>query len=266
MRAVAGRFDAILLAGSRKAGDPLAEARGVAFKCLIPILDVPMLSRVVRALAGSGPIGRIVLVGEPSLIDVDPELGALAEAGRLITLPAASSPSRSVALALERLGSWPVLVTTADHPLLTPELIERFLAEASGSGADVAAGLTPAEAILARFPDNKRTYWKFKDGRFSGANLFALLTPAAEKAVLFWRRVEEERKRPWRIARLFGLRHLLAYLTGRLSLDAAFGRASSVVGAKLAAVRLPVAEAAIDVDKLEDLLLVEKILRERAHA
>ncbi|WP_088560215.1 nucleotidyltransferase family protein [Arboricoccus pini] len=263
---MASTYDAILLAGSRKAGDPLAAARGVAFKCLIPILDVPMLLRVVRSLAGSSSIGRIVLVGDASLLDVSPELGALAEAGRLITVSAETSPSRSVAAALERLGSWPVLVTTADHPLLTPELVERFLGDARTSGADVAAGLTPAQAILARFPGNKRTYWKFKDGRFSGANLFALQTPKAANAVLFWRRVEEERKRPWRIARLFGLRHLVAYLTGRLSLDAAFGRASSVVGARLAPVSLPVAEAAIDVDKLEDLLLVEKILRERAHA
>ena len=76
----------------------------------------------------------------------------------------------------------------------------------------------------------------------------------------FWRRVEQERKRPWRLVRAFGLRPLFAYLFGRLTLDDAMVRASGVIGARVAAVRLPFAEAAIDVDKPADLALVEAIL------
>ena len=41
-------------------------------------------------------------------------------------------------------------------------------------------------------------------------------------------------------------------------------RASAVIGARVAAVRLPFAEAAIDVDKPADLELVEAILGRRA--
>jgi hypothetical protein len=78
--------------------------------------------------------------------------------------------------------------------------------------------------------------------------------------VVFWRRVEEERKRPWRLVRAFGWRTLLAYLLGRLTLDAAAARASAVIGARVAAIALPFAEAAIDDDKPADLELVETIL------
>ena len=80
---------------------------------------------------------------------------------------------------------------------------------------------------------------------------------------LVWRRVEQERKRPWRLVRAFGWQPLLAYLLGRLTLDDAMARASGFIGARLAAVVLPHPEAAIDVDKPADLDLVETILARR---
>lgn len=260
---LARTFHAVVLAGVRKSGDPVAAARGVDFKCLVPVAGRAMLLRVVEALAASPRINRIVLVGDAKLVPPFPELAAMQASGQLILVAPEASPSRSVRAALERLAAWPVLVTTADHPLLTPDLVQRFLDGLEGRAADLAAGLTPAEAILARFPESRRTWWKFRDGRFSGANMFALMDPAALAAVDFWRRVEEERKKPWRIARLFGFGNLLAYLSGRLDLEGAFARASTVIGARAIPVSLPVAEAAIDVDKLEDLELVEKILASR---
>ena len=63
--------------------------------------------------------------------------------------------------------------------------------------------------------------------------------------------------------RAFGWRPLLAYLLGRLTLDDAMARASSIIGARIAAVVVPYAEAAIDVDKPADLALAETILARR---
>jgi hypothetical protein len=60
--------------------------------------------------------------------------------------------------------------------------------------------------------------------------------------------------------RAFGWRPLLAYLLGRLTLDAAMRRASRITGTRVAAISLPFAEAAIDVDKPADLALAETIL------
>ena len=57
---------------------------------------------------------------------------------------------------------------------------------------------------------------------------------------------------------------LLSYLAGLLTLEAALARLSRLAGAKAGVVVLPVAEAAVDVDKPEDLVLVEAILRGRA--
>ena len=142
-------------------------------------------------------------------------------------------------------------------------MVEHFCAAARASRADLAAGLTPAAVIRAAYPDAQRTYLRFKDGHYSGANLYALLGPKARRAIGFWRRAELERKRPWRLVRAFGWRPLLAYLLGRLTLDGAMERASRITGARIAAVSLPFAEAAIDVDKPADLALAETILARR---
>jgi GTP:adenosylcobinamide-phosphate guanylyltransferase len=258
-------FTALVLAGSRGPDDPVAMAAGVAHKCLAPVAGVPMAVRVVEALAASPGINRIaVALQDPALVDQLPALHPLIAAGRCSLLPTAATPSLSVQQALDELPDpLPLLVTTGDHPLLTPEIVAHFCAAALGTGADLVAGLTPASAIKAAYPDAQRTYLRFREERYSGANLFAVLQPDGRRAVVFWRRVEQERKRPWRLVRAFGWRPLAAYLLGRLSLDEALARASKVIGARIAAVVLPQPEAAIDVDKPADLELVETILARR---
>ena len=258
-------FTALVLAGSRGPDDPVARAGGVAHKCLVLVAGVPMVVRVVEALAACPSVGRIALALEdPALLHDLPALRPLIAAGRCALLQTAATPSLSVRRALEELPDpLPLLVTTGDHPLLTPELVAYFCAAARKTGADLVAGLTPASVIQKAYPDAERTYLRFRDERYSGANLFAILAPDGRRAVAFWRRVEQERKRPWRLVRAFGWRPLLAYLLGRLTLEDAMARASHVIGARLAAVSMPYPDAAIDVDKPADLALVETILARR---
>ena len=259
-------FNALVLAGSRGgASDPVAAAAGMAQKCLVPAGGMPMLCRVLDTLAASPGIGRVqVTLQDPSAIAGDGQLRQ--RLGQGVELVAGdTTPSLSVAAAIAAIPQpFPLLVTTADHPLLTPEMVGHFLAAAAASGADVAAGLTSSRVLLASYPESKRTWLRFRDERFSGANLFALLTPDAMAAVRFWRRVEADRKKPWRIARAFGLGSLAGYALGLLTLDGAMRRVSRVMGCEARAIPLPFAEAAIDVDKPADLALVETILARRA--
>ena len=249
-------FTALVLAGSRGPEDPIARHCGIEHKCLAPVRGAPMLARVLEALAASASIGRIfVSLDDPSI------LTGLAPVVRCSAVVSGTTPSTSVLQALDEISHpLPLLVTTADHPLLSPAIVDGFCAEARANGADLVAGLTDARVIRAAYPEARRTYLRFADAAYSGANLFALLTPEGRRAVAFWRRVEQERKRPWRLVRAFGMGPLLAYLLGRLTLDDAMARASTVIGARIAAARLPFAEAAIDVDKPADLALVEAIL------
>jgi GTP:adenosylcobinamide-phosphate guanylyltransferase len=257
---------AIVLAGRRSADDPLSKAAGAVHRALVDIDGEPMLLRVVERLNAWPTIERILInIDEPALLLDLPDLTVLRKKGLVEIMKSTDSPSRSVLESLNwaDLGNGPVLVTTADHALLDDHMLDVFFRESARVDADLTFGFVSRATIEERFPEAKRTYLRFRDGAFSGANLFLFRTPNAERAAAFWQRVESERKRPWRIARAFGFGTLLLFLARRLDLDAALMRVSNVIGARVQAIRLPIAEAAVDVDKLEDLELVRRILAER---
>ncbi len=257
---------AIVLAGRRSADDPLATAAGAPHRALLDIEGEPMLLRVVKRLLAWPTIERILInIDQPALLLDLTALIVLRDEGSVEFMQSTESPSRSVLESLDwaDLESGPVLVTTADHALLDDDMLDAFLGASEQLNVDLTVGLVSRVTIEARFPEAKRTYLRFRDGAFSGANLFLFRTPNAERAAAFWRRVESERKHPWRMARAFGLGTLLLFLARRLDLDAALVRASRVIGAEIRAIRLPIAEAAVDVDKIEDLELVRRILAER---
>ncbi|SLN76213.1 nucleotidyltransferase family protein [Oceanibacterium hippocampi] len=258
------KIDILVLAGSRAANDPVAAAAGVAYKCLAPVAGRTMLLRVVDALLAWPGTGRIGLVlDDPSTIDSLDELAPLIAAGRLVTIPARATPAESVRAAASEYLSPPLLITTGDHPLLKPEWLTRVVAEAEQGNYDVAAALARETTIRSRFPESRRTYLKFSDGPASGCNLFVVRTERGLEAIAFWRRVEQERKKPWRMARKVGLGLLFRYLLGRLSSGAAMAYLSARLELRAGLVFLDDAEAAVDVDKPDDLALVERIIAAR---
>jgi hypothetical protein len=154
-----------------------------------------------------------------------------------------------------------LLVTTADHALLTPEMVEFFLAGAMG--ADLSFGLVERKLVEQVHPETKRTWLRLGDGDYSGANLFALASPASREALAFWSRVEKDRKKALRLISYFGPVLLLRALTRTIKLDVALAKIGKRMGLRLNAVRLPFPEAAIDVDKPADVELAEAILASR---
>jgi molybdopterin-guanine dinucleotide biosynthesis protein A len=260
---IGGPFTALVLAGSRGATDPVAAAAGLPHKALVPVGGRPMLLRVTDTLRRCPEIGRIVLcLEDPSLLERLPELAGPVAAGQIATVPAAPSPARSVLAALKQVPEpLPLLVATADHPLLTPAMVRHFLG-ALGD-ADAAAAVASESVIAAAYPQTQRTYIRLRDGAYSGCNLFAFTAADAAAAAEFWTRVERYRKQPWRLFAAAGPRTLLAFLLGRLDLVAAADRLSAMLGLRVRVVTMPFAEAAIDVDKASDLALVEKIFASR---
>jgi CTP:molybdopterin cytidylyltransferase MocA len=251
-------WDALILAAGRGPADPVASAFGVTHKCLLAVAGKPMLQRVAAALLESGRFRSIgVSVEDRSVLA--PALGPLLD--RVKPVAADRSASLSVAAAIRAIPlKEPVLVTTADHPLLRKEIITEFLDRSAATGADLTVGLATAEVILSAYPAARRTFWTFGRDRVSGCNLYGFNTPAARKILDHWHRVENDRKRPWRLVQSFGFVPLLRYALGTLTLDAAFAAASRTLGLKVEPVLLPFAEGAIDVDKPSDLELAERIL------
>ena len=225
-----------------------------------------MLVRVTRRLLGWPTLERVLVnIDRVDLAEALPDFAAWRAAGRLEIVASTASPSRSVLESLDRLdlAKGPILVTTADHALLDDAMLGSFFAAAEQTRADLCLALVPRSAIRARFPEARRTYLKFRGEAYSGANLFLFRTPGSREAALFWQRVESLRKTPWRIARACGLRTLARFLMRRMTLAQAFEQVSRVLGIRVEAIPLPQPEAAVDVDKHDDLILVRRILAER---
>jgi GTP:adenosylcobinamide-phosphate guanylyltransferase len=252
-------FTAVVLAGSRPGRDPFAESLGTDVKALIEVGGVPMVRRVADALLASPGIGKIVV-----LVQAVERIGAaLPDDPRISVRPSRGTIAETMLALIEDENlEWPLLVTTADHALLDPPMIAEFGAEAQG--ADIAIGVVERAALLGRLPQAKRTWLKFRGGAYTGANLFALSSPAVAPAIDLWRSVEQDRKKAWRIIALLGPVTLACVALRLVSLDEVLGSLSDRLGLELKAVRLSNPLAGVDVDKPEDHALAEAILAGRA--
>ena len=228
-----------------------------------------MVLRVLDALTGSNRVDTCILCGPAAaILERTPLLRERLAAPHLKWLPPAATPSTSVVTALSSVGSGrPVLVTTADHALLQPEMVDHFCGEALATGCDVVAALASFDQVMAKYPGMRRTRTRFRDGHFCGCNLFAFLTPKSHAAADFWRQVENDRKRPVKMLGALGWFVVLRYLLGRLSLEEALHSISRRMGLRAGVVLMPYPEAAVDVDSVDDLETAREIAaRTQSHA
>ncbi|HWL47084.1 MAG TPA: NTP transferase domain-containing protein [Sphingomonadaceae bacterium] len=255
---------ALVAAGQRPEGDPLAIASGVADKALIELEGRPMLAHVLETLLGFPGIGAIrVLTQTPERLRAHPAVAALAANPRIRFVTGGDSVSEAVAAAMAP-GDYPFLLTTADHPLLDAAMLEHFTASARAANADVAAAVVSRAVFTPRFPAIRRTWLRFAGGAYSGANLFWFGSPAALAVLARWRSVEQQRKRARAVVGAFGPLILLGVVTRLLSLDRALAMAGRRLGLNAVAIELPQAEACIDVDRPADRTVASAILAERA--
>lgn len=247
-------FWAVVLAADRTSADPVALAAGVPCKALAPVGGRPMLLRVLDALAEAREVGNCTLCGPPAeLCDGVPELRRRIESGAVRWLPHQATPSTSALSALHSLPpEAPVLLTTADHALLSAPVVDHFCRQARASGCDVVAGLASHALTVARYPGMRRTKTRFRDGPYCGCNLYAFLSAESRVAADLWRRVEHQRKRPLKMIGELGWLTALRYVMGTLSLKEALRLISKRMGIEAGAVILPFPEAAVDVDSVDD--------------
>lgn len=253
-------WTALLLTGSRPGGDPLALRHRVASKAEIAIGGVPMAARVAAMLLQCPSIGRVIALGQDTeslrrLLPASPRLDVEASRSTIASTVGAWAGANG--------AQWPLIVTTADHVLLTSATLESFL-DALCPGDDVGVGVVSKIVVRARFPANRRTWLRFRDGDYTGANLFALTGPAALSALGFWADVEQDRKKGWRLVAKLGPWLLVRALLRRVTLQGALEEAGLKLGVRVRAVALTDPLAAVDVDKEEDLVLATAVLEGRA--
>lgn len=253
-------WTALVLAGQRPGPDPLAEQFGLQSKALIPVAGELMLGRVLMALADTPQVARIVVMAQdaPELMR-HPDLAWASAERRISARVSGRTISGSVRDAVRDPAiGLPVLVTTADNVMLTPATIAEFIA---GAGkADVSVAMVERRRLEKAVGPNRRTWLTFKEGAYTGANLFALNAPAAKNALTFWEGVEQDRKSVLRLAAHFGPALMVKLLLRRMTLHEALAATGAKLGASVAPVLLSDGRMGVDVDKPEDHSLAERLL------
>ncbi len=240
---------AILLAGQPNRGLLQAD-HAEDYEAEIPVGGRPMADWILDALTAAPSVTSIGMVGPASLkrdgVALAPMTGDMF--GNIL---------QGLSTAPE--GAEEVLFVTGDIPWITPEVIEAFL-QAAPQDVDVVYPVIPKEVAESRFPGTKRTYVRLREGIVTGGNLFVARTEAVPRLKERAEILLAHRKSPVALARDVGLGLLLKLVTGRLTLPEAERRVGGLLGIRGRAVIFPYAEAGVDVDKPEDLLLAEREL------
>lgn len=256
---------AVVLAGSSpKENDPLAEQTLGRPKGLLPLAGRPMIAYVVEALAGSRYIQKVIVVGLPpedrpplsvpvTYLPAHGDLFSNAEAG--INHAITANPDLDG-----------IVVSSADIPLVTPEIVDRFIEDCLHTDHDVYYGVVERSVMEGRFPTSRRSYVHLREGDFAGGDM-VLVRPGAMRANRdLWRQVADARKSALSQARILGgIWPVLRLLTRRMSLAEAEQRASRALNVRGRAVICKDPEVGMDVDKPFQLDIVRAELEERRH-
>ncbi|MGZ3508303.1 MAG: NTP transferase domain-containing protein [Vulcanimicrobiaceae bacterium] len=248
---------AVVLAGG-PSDDLAALTPGAANKAFVSIGGVPLVKRTLQALRATPGIGRIIVVAPPQT-HAEPAL-ALADECRADGRKIRESLANGLA------GLPPdqdVLISASDLPILTTVAISDFVARATAANADLTYGCVEKRTHMARFPDVPHTWARLRDGTYCGGGFITIKPRIFPALSNFIEQLGHARKNPLQLASLFGWDVLLKFAVGRLTISDAEARASRILHAPVRAVVSPYAETAVNVDRISDVELAEKLIATR---
>ncbi len=261
-----GSLTALVLAASRQGfDDPVAKLQDKSHKCLVNIDGIAMIERVVQTLLDSECFERILISIEDEHV-----LGDLAQARRWLSegtievVPSSGNIADSLISVTHLVDQpLPLVITTADNALHTPELVREFVAAFVRGSGDAAVAVTPESTVLAEYPDEEFGFFRFRDGGYSFCNLFGISQTSALEAAKIFRSGGQFRKHPWRILKVFGVLPLICYKWRVFKLESSIHRIARGLGITIDVVQMPYAFAPIDVDNPKTFEFSERTLRER---
>lgn len=189
---------------------------------LLELNGMPMILHVYNALRASKYVRKIIVVGAP---DVEEEL-RLEEQPMTTFVKDRGDAAENVRYGIDEISVGDLIMfIPSDLVLVTPEgldrLIERVLAEKE---VDIFFPIVSREVCEDEFPEERRTYARFREGQYTGAHV-EFVRPdlflehadqvKANKDNLY--NIYHMRKSTLGIVRFLGLRLTLKYVFGVLS-------------------------------------------------
>ncbi len=245
---------AVILAGDNK--NPKVSTRGFdKNKALVNVKGFPMITYIISALNKVDEIEKVYVVGPANDLKKALEgynIEILAERGAVLD---------NILVATEKIEVKPgenILLVTSDIPLITPEAIEDFIKKCQGN-YDLFYPVIEKEENDRKFPDLNRTFVKFKEGNFTGGNIFFINPRKVNQCYDMLKKIIAIRKNPIKLAMVLGLPFLINLITGTLTLPRVERKVSKILNINGKAVITSYPELGTDIDKEEDLAWLEKI-------
>ena len=183
----------------------------------------------------------------------------LVAAGRLTPLEARANIVESV-IEASRTTGFPLLITTADNVLMTPEGMRSMEAEAARSSPDAIVMMAERADIMAAHPDGQRRFYAFRGGAYSNCNLFWLGSEKALKATESFRLGGQFAKHKRRAVKALGLTTLLLFVSRLFTIEGMFRHFSRRFGLNIVPLVAKDGRLAIDVDNERTHRVAEEIL------
>ena len=243
-------YDAIILAGGEN-NEPLTHYTSQPYEAMIDIAGKPMVEFVAWALAASPQVARIFVAGPAA------ELARCSFPANTSIVAGGRTIMETISLGMKALGHEDLtLVVTADIPLLPPAAINDFLDQCANISADLYYPIVTRDDNERRFPGNKRTYVRLREGTFTGGNIFLVNPRIVPRCMQVAERIIANRKNPFKLCCQLGWTFVVQFIFGSLKLDQVEQRVGAILGIRGAVIRSRFAELGIDVDKPSDLELV----------
>lgn len=258
--------DAVVTAGGiPKPGEPLYPLTQGRSKAWLEIAGQPMIQWVLDALGEARTIRRVVVMG------LDEGDAPLQCRKTISFLPNQGSLLANVEAGLKWVldqdaGARHALVVSSDIPTITPAAVDWVVETSLQTDHDVYYSLIPQVEMERRFPGSRRSYFRLKDGTFTGGDMTLVATALVKGYDPRWQAIIEARKNVFKQASLIGFDTLFLLATRQLSSADAVKRASERLGLNGRVLICPYPEAGMDVDKPAQYELVRRALEARRGA
>lgn len=243
---------AVILAGSSKS-DHGKEDEFKKNKALVNINERPMVVYIVEALLNVAEISQLYIIGP------EKDLKEALDGYHITVIPEKGSVLDNILFATENIyvqEGRNLLLVTSDIPLITSEAISDFLSNCK-EDYDLFYPIINKDTCEKKFSDFERTYVKFKEGYFTGGNVFFINPAKVSQCYETLDKMIALRKKPVQLAMLLGLTFVLKLFTGRLNLLEVERKVSKLLNIKGKAIITFYPELGTDIDKEADLWWVE---------
>ena len=224
-------------------------------KALIHFNDRPLIQYTIDALVQSGLVEEILVIGNKEVLS--PRIGYKVD--KII-----DGNKELLDNLITALSYFPqeenLLIATCDIPFIGGEAVSNFIKEAHSLQGDLYYPIIRRAVCEQRYPAAKRTYISMKDGEFTGGNLI-MVNP---QKIMFMedeiRLLITHRKNPIKMLKALGPSLVVKMLAKRLTIKDLEKYIEEKFGIKGRAFVTPYPEVGTDIDRLEDIKILEKYI------